>query len=60
MMAGSLYNLSSDFKHNAESKKKVEIIDLTLDSSSDEEEPPAKRTCPVTSTIIPSSMGSKG
>ncbi|XP_018425580.1 PREDICTED: E3 SUMO-protein ligase PIAS3 [Nanorana parkeri] len=57
---GMLYDLSADFKHSAETKKKVEVIDLTLDSSSDEEEPPAKRTCPITSTIMPSSLGSKG
>ncbi|KAM5129663.1 E3 SUMO-protein ligase PIAS3 [Mantella aurantiaca] len=56
---GTLYNLSSDFKHNPETKKKVEVIDLTLDSSSDEDEPPAKRPCPITSTIIPS-VTSKG
>ncbi|XP_068110905.1 E3 SUMO-protein ligase PIAS3 [Hyperolius riggenbachi] len=59
LSAGAIYNLSSDFKSSSENKKKVEVIDLTLDSSSDEDEPPAKRTCPVTSTIMPS-MGSKG
>ncbi|XP_077320090.1 E3 SUMO-protein ligase PIAS3 [Lithobates pipiens] len=57
--AGALYSLSPDFKHNTETMKKVEVIDLTLDSSSDEDEPPAKRTCPITSTIMPS-IGSKG
>ncbi|KAM9294675.1 E3 SUMO-protein ligase PIAS3 [Gastrophryne carolinensis] len=57
---GTIYSLSPDFKQNPETKKKVEVIDLTLDSSSDDEEPPpAKRTCPITSTTIPSVL-SKG
>ncbi|XP_044528500.1 E3 SUMO-protein ligase PIAS3 isoform X1 [Gracilinanus agilis] len=44
-----------------ESKKKIEVIDLTLDSSSDEEDlPPAKKHCPVTSASIPAPPGSKG
>ncbi|XP_073498364.1 LOW QUALITY PROTEIN: E3 SUMO-protein ligase PIAS3 [Phyllobates terribilis] len=56
---GTIYNLSSDLKHNPETKKKVEVIDLTLDSSSDEDEPAPKRPCPITSTAMPS-VGSKG
>ncbi|XP_072284234.1 E3 SUMO-protein ligase PIAS3 [Pyxicephalus adspersus] len=56
---GTVYNLSSDYKHSTEPKKKVEVIDLTLDSSSDEDEPPSKRPCPITSTIIPT-VPSKG
>ncbi|KAG8545224.1 hypothetical protein GDO81_021213 [Engystomops pustulosus] len=56
---GTIYNLSSDLKHNTETKKKVEVIDLTLDSSSDEDEPAPKRPCPITSAAIPS-VGSKG
>ncbi|XP_053560473.1 E3 SUMO-protein ligase PIAS3 isoform X2 [Bombina bombina] len=58
--SSTIYNMSSDMKHVTEIKKKVEVIDLTLDSSSDEEEPPAKKQCPVTSTIIPSCVGHKG
>ncbi|KAM4014104.1 LOW QUALITY PROTEIN: E3 SUMO-protein ligase PIAS3 [Anomaloglossus baeobatrachus] len=57
--AGTIYNLSSDLKHNTETKKKVEVIDLTLDSSSDEDEPAPKRPCPITSAAMPS-IGSKG
>ncbi|XP_053134690.1 E3 SUMO-protein ligase PIAS3 isoform X2 [Hemicordylus capensis] len=55
-----LYTVSSDGKQLAESKKKVEVIDLTLDSSSDDEEPPAKKQCPVTTATIPSAAGPKG
>ncbi|XP_075463975.1 E3 SUMO-protein ligase PIAS3 isoform X3 [Ascaphus truei] len=51
---------SMELKHGSETKKKVEVIDLTLDSSSDEEEPPAKKQCPVSSAAIPSSTGPKG
>ncbi|KAM4872587.1 E3 SUMO-protein ligase PIAS3 isoform 3-T3 [Thomomys bottae] len=44
-----------------ESKKKVEVIDLTIESSSDEEDlPPAKKHCPVPSAAIPTLPGSKG
>ncbi|XP_063802950.1 E3 SUMO-protein ligase PIAS3 isoform X1 [Pseudophryne corroboree] len=57
--ATTIYNLSSDLKHSTETKKRVEVIDLTLDSSSDEDEPAAKRQCPVTSATSPS-LGSKG
>lgn len=45
----------------SENKKKVEVIDLTIESSSDEEDlPPAKKHCPVTSAAIPALPGSKG
>ncbi|KAF4021406.1 hypothetical protein G4228_013569 [Cervus hanglu yarkandensis] len=45
----------------SESKKKVEVIDLTVESSSDEEDlPPTKKHCPVTSAAIPALPGSKG
>nr|XP_009934481.1 PREDICTED: E3 SUMO-protein ligase PIAS3 [Opisthocomus hoazin] len=36
--ASALYTVSSEGKNSSEGKKKVEVIDLTLDSSSDEEE----------------------
>ncbi|KAM4690136.1 E3 SUMO-protein ligase PIAS3 [Rhinophrynus dorsalis] len=58
--ASSIYSLPSEFKQKMENRRKVEIIDLTLDSSSDEEEPPAKKQCPVTSATIPSASGPKG
>ncbi|NXJ71863.1 PIAS3 ligase, partial [Rostratula benghalensis] len=51
--ASSLYMVSSEVKNSSEGKKKVEVIDLTLDSSSDEEEPPAKKQCPGSSTALP-------
>ncbi|NWX13879.1 PIAS3 ligase, partial [Aegotheles bennettii] len=51
--AGSLYTVSSEGKNSPEGRKKVEVIDLTLDSSSDEEEPPAKKQCPLSSTALP-------
>ncbi|NXW25081.1 PIAS3 ligase, partial [Circaetus pectoralis] len=51
--ASSLYTVSSEGKNSSEGKKKVEVIDLTLDSSSDEEEPPAKKQCPVSSVALP-------
>lgn len=45
----------------SENKKKVEVIDLTIESSSDEEDlPPTKKHCPVTSAAIPALQGSKG
>ncbi|XP_014635423.1 PREDICTED: E3 SUMO-protein ligase PIAS3 isoform X3 [Ceratotherium simum simum] len=45
----------------SENKKKVEVIDLTIESSSDEEDlPPTKKHCPVTSAAIPALPGSKG
>ncbi|NXX81504.1 PIAS3 ligase, partial [Urocolius indicus] len=43
--ASSLHTGSSEGKSSTEGKKKVEVIDLTLESSSDEEEPPAKQHC---------------
>ncbi|NXL68227.1 PIAS3 ligase, partial [Chordeiles acutipennis] len=43
--ASSLYTISPESQNSLEGKKKVEVIDLTLDSSSDEEEPPAKKQC---------------
>ncbi|XP_048369687.1 E3 SUMO-protein ligase PIAS3 isoform X2 [Sphaerodactylus townsendi] len=58
--ANSLYLVGPDGKQLADSKKKVEVIDLTLDSSSDDEEPPAKKQCPVTTAAIPSAVGPKG
>uniref|UniRef100_A0A8B9ZDJ9 Protein inhibitor of activated STAT 3 n=1 Tax=Buteo japonicus TaxID=224669 RepID=A0A8B9ZDJ9_9AVES len=56
----SLYTVSSEGKNSSEGKKKVEVIDLTLDSSSDEEEPPAKKQCPVSSVALPTAAGPKG
>ena len=48
---------SSDPKHgSSHDNKKVDVIDLTLDSSSEEElddEPPAKRPCPSLSPQSP-------
>ncbi|XP_015266290.1 PREDICTED: E3 SUMO-protein ligase PIAS3 [Gekko japonicus] len=58
--ANSLYMVGPDGKQLAESKKKVEVIDLTLDSSSEDEEPPVKKQCPVTTAAIPSAAGPKG
>ncbi|KAF1456123.1 E3 SUMO-protein ligase PIAS3, partial [Spheniscus mendiculus] len=58
--AGSLYAASSEGKNSSEGKKKVEVIDLTLDSSSDEEEPPAKKQCPVSGAALPTAAGPKG
>uniref|UniRef100_A0A8B9M4K1 Protein inhibitor of activated STAT 3 n=1 Tax=Accipiter nisus TaxID=211598 RepID=A0A8B9M4K1_9AVES len=58
--ASSLYTVSSEGKNSSEGKKKVEVIDLTLDSSSDEEEPPAKKQCPVSSVVLPTAAGPKG
>ncbi|NXI66382.1 PIAS3 ligase, partial [Anseranas semipalmata] len=58
--ATSLYTVSSEGKNSSEGKKKVEVIDLTLDSSSDEEEPPAKKQCPVSSMALPAAAGPKG
>ncbi|XP_053225584.1 E3 SUMO-protein ligase PIAS3 isoform X2 [Podarcis raffonei] len=59
-LEASLYTVGSDGKQLAEGKKKVEVIDLTLDSSSDEEEPPAKKPFPLTTAAIPSAAGPKG
>ncbi|XP_074020517.1 E3 SUMO-protein ligase PIAS3 [Numenius arquata] len=58
--ASSLYTVSSEGKNSSEGKKKVEVIDLTLDSSSDEEEPPAKKQCPGSSAALPTTAGPKG
>ncbi|XP_050768299.1 E3 SUMO-protein ligase PIAS3 isoform X2 [Gymnogyps californianus] len=58
--ASSLYTVSSEGKNSSEGKKKVEVIDLTLDSSSDEEEPPAKKQCSVSSVALPTAAGPKG
>ncbi|XP_069734707.1 E3 SUMO-protein ligase PIAS3 isoform X2 [Phaenicophaeus curvirostris] len=58
--ATSLYTVSSEAKNSSEGKKKVEVIDLTLDSSSDEEEPPAKKQCPVSGTALAAAAGPKG
>ncbi|XP_053331050.1 E3 SUMO-protein ligase PIAS3 [Spea bombifrons] len=58
--ASTNYSMGLDIKLPTETKKKVEVIDLTLDSSSDEEEPPSKKQCPVTSVLIPSPDGPKG
>lgn len=47
--------------NQSENKKRVEVIDLTIESSSDEEDlPPTKKHCPVTSAAIPALPGSKG
>uniref|UniRef100_A0A8B9ZDU5 Protein inhibitor of activated STAT 3 n=1 Tax=Buteo japonicus TaxID=224669 RepID=A0A8B9ZDU5_9AVES len=59
-VSSSLYTVSSEGKNSSEGKKKVEVIDLTLDSSSDEEEPPAKKQCPVSSVALPTAAGPKG
>ncbi|NXT85826.1 PIAS3 ligase, partial [Zapornia atra] len=58
--ASPLYTVSSESRNASEGKKKVEVIDLTLDSSSDEEEPPAKKQCPVSSAALPAAAGPKG
>ncbi|XP_064331352.1 E3 SUMO-protein ligase PIAS3 isoform X2 [Phalacrocorax carbo] len=59
--ASALHAVSSEGKNSPEGKKKVEVIDLTLDSSSDEEEPPpAKKQCPVSGTALPTAPGPKG
>ncbi|OCT66622.1 hypothetical protein XELAEV_18042876mg [Xenopus laevis] len=58
--ASSIYSMTPELKHKPETKKKVEVIDLTLDSSSDDDEPPSKKQCPVTSAAIPSAAGLKG
>uniref|UniRef100_A0A3B4A4H1 Uncharacterized protein n=1 Tax=Periophthalmus magnuspinnatus TaxID=409849 RepID=A0A3B4A4H1_9GOBI len=45
--------ISHEQKRSNESKKKVDVIDLTLDSSSEEDEPPLKRPCPSLSPVSP-------
>ncbi|NWU73055.1 PIAS3 ligase, partial [Pterocles burchelli] len=55
----ALVNNSLFLGNSSESKKPVEVIDLTLDSSSDEEEPPTKKPCPGSSPV-PSAAGPKG
>ncbi|XP_025025031.1 E3 SUMO-protein ligase PIAS3 isoform X3 [Python bivittatus] len=59
-LEASLYTVGSDGKQPSENKKKVEVIDLTLDSSSDDEEPPTKKVCPVAIAAIPPAAGPKG
>ncbi|NXA43759.1 PIAS3 ligase, partial [Eudromia elegans] len=51
--ASSLYAVSSESKSPVEGNKKVEFIDLTLDSSSDEEEPPAGKQHPTSGAAGP-------
>uniref|UniRef100_A0A8C5PRM9 Protein inhibitor of activated STAT 3 n=1 Tax=Leptobrachium leishanense TaxID=445787 RepID=A0A8C5PRM9_9ANUR len=58
--SSGVYSVTTEITQHPEPKRKVEIIDLTLDSSSDEEEPPSKKQCPMTSVLIPSAVGSKG
>ncbi|KGL81399.1 E3 SUMO-protein ligase PIAS3, partial [Tinamus guttatus] len=58
--AGSLCPGSSEGRSCSEGRRKVEVIDLTLDSSSDEEEPLAKKQCPVSSAAAPAATGPKG
>ncbi|XP_055552657.1 E3 SUMO-protein ligase PIAS3 isoform X5 [Falco biarmicus] len=58
--AASLYTVSSEGRSSSEGKKPVEVIDLTLDSSSDEEEPPAKKPCPLPSVALPPAARPKG
>ncbi|KAM6395322.1 LOW QUALITY PROTEIN: E3 SUMO-protein ligase PIAS3 [Rhynochetos jubatus] len=58
--AASLYPLRSEGKSAPEGKSQVEVIDLTLESSSDEEEPPAKKHCPASGTALPGAAGPKG
>ncbi|XP_069508898.1 E3 SUMO-protein ligase PIAS3 isoform X2 [Ambystoma mexicanum] len=56
----SIYSIISEGKQSSETKKKVEVIDLTLDSSSDDDEPPPKKQCTVSTTSILSSSLQKG
>ncbi|XP_015681229.1 E3 SUMO-protein ligase PIAS3-like, partial [Protobothrops mucrosquamatus] len=58
-LEASLYTVSSEGKPLAENKKKVEVIDLTLDSSSDDEELLAKKVCSVAIAAIPPAAGPK-
>ncbi|NXN37344.1 PIAS3 ligase, partial [Rhinoptilus africanus] len=58
--ATSPYTVNSEGKNSLEGKKKVEVIDLTLESSSDEEELPAKKQCPVSSVAPLLAAGPKG
>ncbi|XP_030044280.1 E3 SUMO-protein ligase PIAS3 isoform X2 [Microcaecilia unicolor] len=58
--ASNLYTLNSDTKQTPDGKKRVEVIDLTLESSSDEEQPPSKKQCLVTTTAISTTTGPKG
>ncbi|XP_039214388.1 E3 SUMO-protein ligase PIAS3 isoform X2 [Crotalus tigris] len=58
-LEASLYTVSSEGKPLPESKKKVEVIDLTLDSSSDDEELLAKKVCSVAIAAIPPAAGPK-
>lgn len=58
--AASVYTVSPEGKNPAEGRRKVEVIDLTLDSSSDEEEPPAKKQRPASGGALPAAPGPKG
>ncbi|NWY08122.1 PIAS3 ligase, partial [Nothoprocta ornata] len=51
--ASALYSASCEGKSSSEGSSKVEVIDLTLDSSSDEEEPPAQQRCPMANAALP-------
>ncbi|XP_065509616.1 E3 SUMO-protein ligase PIAS3 isoform X3 [Caloenas nicobarica] len=57
--AASLCPVGCAGRNPPEGRGRVEVIDLTLDSS-DEEEPPAKRPCPMASTALPAAPGPKG
>ncbi|KAI6073008.1 E3 SUMO-protein ligase PIAS3 isoform X1 [Aix galericulata] len=58
--AASVYTVSPEGKNPPEGRRKVEVIDLTLDSSSDEEEPPAKKQRPASGGALPAAPGPKG
>lgn len=58
--APSVYTVSPEGKTPPEGRRKVEVIDLTLDSSSDEEEPPAKKQRPASGGALPAAPGPKG
>ncbi|NWX93889.1 PIAS3 ligase, partial [Nothoprocta pentlandii] len=51
--ASALYSASCEGKSSSEGSSKVEVIDLTLDSSSDEEELLAQQRCPMASAALP-------
>ncbi|XP_042202567.1 E3 SUMO-protein ligase PIAS1-like [Callorhinchus milii] len=57
---GVVYKRSlGDRRYFSKSNKSSEVIDLTLDSSSDEDEdekPPLKKLCPVTASLVPSAL----
>ncbi|XP_040394802.1 E3 SUMO-protein ligase PIAS3 isoform X1 [Cygnus olor] len=58
--AASVYTVSPEGKNPVEGRRKVEVIDLTLDSSSDEEEPPTKKQRPASGGALPAAPGPKG